>query len=153
MTAQVGAPAHRADRVVHVLILRRATLSDQWRRPVRDYASGQPVGDPLVDLLGPLHQHEVPDALDQLGVGARTGVALDPLDLLLGHAVAAVGGAVQVEHRLRGAAAPGGLLLGGPLGRAEARRVELAPVVAQGGAQVVRVAQRLADVDHVVVGP
>ena len=66
---------------------------------------GQPVGDPLVDLLGPLHQHEVPDTLDQLGVRARTGVALDPLDLLLGHAVAAVGGAVQVEHRLRGAAA------------------------------------------------
>ena len=33
-----------------------------------------------------------------------------------GHAVAAVGGAVQVEHRLRGAATPGGLLFGGPLG-------------------------------------
>ena len=55
-----------------------------------------------------------------------------PVDLFLGHAVAAVLGAVKVQGRLGDVRAPGRRLLSCPFLRAEPVGVELSPVVAQG---------------------
>jgi hypothetical protein len=55
--------------------------SRPWAKPIWRYAvarylravlmgtgAPKPVSDPPVDLLRPLHQHEMPDALDELGL-------------------------------------------------------------------------------------
>lgn len=85
------------------------------------------------------------NALDELGLRAGSAVARDARDLLGGHAVAAVRRAVQVKRGLGGVVAPGRLLLLGPFGRAESRRVELAPVVAERRLEVGGVADALLD--------
>ncbi len=54
-----------------------------------------------------------------------------PADLLLGHAVAAVLGAVQVQRGLGDVPAPGRGLFSRPLREAEPAGVELSPVVAR----------------------
>jgi hypothetical protein len=74
----------------------------------------EPASDPPVDLLGPLYQHERPDPLDELCLRPGPGEAGDPVDLLLAHAVAAVGRSVQVKNGLLYAAGPGRRLLRGP---------------------------------------
>src|ERR1051325_4911118 len=66
-----------------------------------------------------------------------------PVHLLLGHAVAAAPGAVQVQRGLGDVLAPGRRLLGGPFLRAEPAGVELSPVVAQDGLEMRRIADAL----------
>ncbi len=61
---------------------------------------GQEFQDSFVDVGGTLHHQEVPDAVDQLGLRSGAAVARHPVHLLLGHAVAAVLGAVQVQGGL-----------------------------------------------------
>ncbi len=70
--------------------------------------------------------------------GWRSGPAVTrhPVDLLPGHAVAAVLGAVQVQRGLGDVRAPGRRLLSCPFLRAEPVGVELSPVVAQGGLEI-----------------
>ena len=58
--------------------------------------SSQEFQDSLVDVGGALHHQEVPDTLDQLGPRSGAAVVRHPVHLLLGHAMAAVLGTVQV---------------------------------------------------------
>src|SRR5580693_2178829 len=63
-----------------------------------------------------------------------------------------VGRPVQVKDGLRYVAGPGRRLLSGPFRRPEASWLELAPVITQRRAQMVRVCQRLGDIADVLLG-
>src|SRR6516225_3892498 len=106
---------------------------------------GQEFQDPLVNVGRTLHHQEVPDTLDQLGLRSRAAEVRYPVYLFLGHAVAAVLGAVQVQRGLGDVLAPGRRLLSRPFLRAEPVGVELPPVVAQRGLEMRRITDALLD--------
>ena len=93
-----------------------------------------------------------PTPFDQLGLRSGAAVVWHPVHLFLGHAVAAVLGAVQVQRGLGDVPAPGRGLLGCPFLGAEPAGVELSPVVAQGSLEMRRIADALLDLGQVLGG-
>src|SRR5215212_4967695 len=103
------------------------------RQPLRAAKKPQ---DSVVDLSWLLEHHEVANPLDQLGLRTLPTVIRHLLHLLGVEPMATVLGAVQVEDGAGDRLAPRGFLLRRPRDRAHVRRIELPPVIAQGGVEV-----------------
>src|SRR5215213_11348646 len=110
------------------------------RQPLRAAKKPQ---DSVVDLRWLLKHHEVANPLDQLGLRTLPTVIRHLLHLLRVEAMATVLGAMQVEDGAGDRLAPRSFLLRRPRGRAHVRRIELPPVIAQGGVEVGRVSHAL----------
>ena len=85
----------------------------------------------------------MPNPLDQLGLRTLPTVSWHLLHLLRVEAMATVLGAVQVENGSADRLALRSFLLRRPRGRAHVRRIELPPVITQGGVEVGRVSHAL----------
>src|SRR5215212_10721124 len=103
------------------------------RQPLRAAKKPQ---DSVVDLSWLLNHHEVANPLDQLGLRTLPTVIWHLLHLLGVEPMATILGTVQVEDGAGDRLAPRGFLLRRPRGRAHVRRIELPPVIAQGGVEV-----------------